>query len=419
MVRARGASTRRILSFLFCFGLLAVPLKDENLEGAPFSFAAKRVHAHNHAASEKSGHMANRNLSEAKKAKQDEFYTQMNDIQTEINAYLDYDENTFRGKTVLLPCDDPEWSNFTLFFAQNFERLGLKKLISTSYAPESKTAKYGSLFAYAASQSDETPKNERGKIFVLDHDVNANGRIDFEDLEWEYLKGDGDFRSEEVRRLRDEADVIVTNPPFSMFREFLAWIMDDGDLATTSTKKREGKTKEFLIIGNMNAITYKEIFPLLKNNEMWIGYRFGDMAFKVPSDSEPRATRYWQDETGQKWRSLGNVCWYTNLDIKKRHEKLPLYKSYSSEEFPKYDNYDAINVDKTADIPYDYDGVMGVPITFMDKYSPEQFEIVGITNHGEMAGIPFKNGNCFAEVGGQRKYVRILIRHRKEEEKQS
>ena len=166
--------------------------------------------------------MANKNLSAAKKAKQDEFYTQMNDIQAEINAYLDFDENTFRGKTVLLPCDDPEWSNFTLFFAQNFERLGLKKLISTSYAPESKTAKYGALFEYAASQNGETPKNERGKIFVLDHDTNKNGRIDFEDLEWEYLKGDGDFRSEEVCRLRDEADVIVTNPPFSMFREFLA-----------------------------------------------------------------------------------------------------------------------------------------------------------------------------------------------------
>ena len=196
--------------------------------------------------------MANNTLSAAKKAKQDEFYTQMNDIQMEINAYLDYDENTFRGKTVLLPCDDPEWSNFTLFFAQNFERLGLKKLISTSYAPESKTAKYGSLFEYAASQSDETPKNERGKIFVLDHDVNKNGRIDFEDLEWEYLKGDGDFRSEEVCKLRDEADIIVTNPPFSMFREFLAWIVGDGFSAAKSAKG----AKQFLIIGNMNASSF-------------------------------------------------------------------------------------------------------------------------------------------------------------------
>ena len=164
----------------------------------------------------------NKTLGDAKRAKQDEFYTQMPDIQAEINAYLDFDENTFRGKTVLLPCDDPEWSNFTLFFAQNFERLGLRKLISTSYAPESKTAKYGGLFEYAALRNGEAPKNERGKIFVLDHDVNKNGRIDFDDLEWDYLKGDGDFRSEEVCRLRDEADVIVTNPPFSMFREFLA-----------------------------------------------------------------------------------------------------------------------------------------------------------------------------------------------------
>ena len=172
--------------------------------------------------------MANKNLSKAKISKQDEYYTQMSDIQAEINAYLEYDENTFRDKTVLLPCDDPEWSNFTLFFAQNFERLGLKKLISTSYAPESKTAKYGSLFEYAASQNGETPKNERGKIFVLDHDTNKNGRIDFEDLEWEYLKGDGDFRSEEVCRLRDESDVVVTNPPFSMFREFWTWVVGNG-----------------------------------------------------------------------------------------------------------------------------------------------------------------------------------------------
>ena len=225
-------------------------------------------------------HVANRNLSAAKKAKQDEFYTQMNDIQAEINAYLDYDADTFRGKTVLLPCDDPEWSNFTLFFAQNFERLGLKKLISTSYAPESKTAKYGSLFEYAASQSDATPKNERGKIFVLDHDVNANGRIDFDDLEWEYLKGDGDFRSDEVSQLRDEADIIVTNPPFSMFREFLAWILAAKD------------AKRFLIIGNMNAITYKEVFPLIMGNNLWLGESIhsGDREFGVP-DSYPSDRR--------------------------------------------------------------------------------------------------------------------------------
>ncbi|MBR4171058.1 MAG: DNA methyltransferase, partial [Kiritimatiellae bacterium] len=210
--------------------------------------------------------MANRNLSEAKNAKQDEFYTQMADIQAEINAYLDYDENTFRGKTVLLPCDDPEWSNFTLFFAQNFERLGLKKLISTSYAPEAKTVKYGVLFEYAATHNDATPKNERGKIFVLDHDTCGGGRLDFEDLQWEYLNGDGDFRSEEVCRLRDEADIIVTNPPFSMFREFLAWIMESRRLGGYDTAKGTAAEtaalhRQFLIIGNKNAITYKEVFP--------------------------------------------------------------------------------------------------------------------------------------------------------------
>ena len=357
------------------------------------------------------GHMANRNLSEAKKAKQDEFYTQMNDIQTEINAYLDYDENTFRGKTVLLPCDDPEWSNFTLFFAQNFERLGLKKLISTSYAPESKTAKYGSLFAYAASQSDETPKNERGKIFVLDHDVNANGRIDFEDLEWEYLKGDGDFRSEEVRQLHDEADVIVTNPPFSMFREFLAWIMDDGDSATKNTKKRKGKTKQFLIIGNMNAITYKEVFPLIKENKAWLGATgfVTDMVFRVPEWMEiapaDRAKAARLGYAGSYTR-LGNSCWFTNLEHGRRHKPLQLmtmaqnikhskHKEVRGIGYRRYDNYDAIEVPFTDAIPSDYDGVMGVPISFLDKYCPEQFEIVGVAKAG--AGDPALKTKTYPE----------------------
>ncbi len=327
--------------------------------------------------------MANKNLSAAKKAKQDEFYTQMADIQTEINAYLDFDENTFRGKSVLLPCDDPEWSNFTLFFAQNFERLGLKKLVSTSYAPESKTAKYGALFEYAAMMNGEKPKNERGRIFVLDHDVNKNGRIDFEDLEWEYLKGDGDFRSEEVSRLRDEADVIVTNPPFSMFREFLAWI-----LATTDAKK-------FLVIGNMNAITYKEVFPLIKDNRMWLGATgfVTDMVFRVPKGAEvapaDRAKAAKLGYVGDYTR-LGNSCWFTNLDHGRRHQPLRLmtmaqnvkhskHKEVRDAEYRNYDNYDAIEVPFTDAIPSDYDGVMGVPISFLDKYCPEQFEIVGIT----------------------------------------
>ena len=384
------------------------------------------------------GHMANRNLSEAKKAKQDEFYTQMNDIQTEINAYLDYyDENTFRGKTVLLPCDDPEWSNFTLFFAQNFERLGLKKLISTSYAPESKTAKYGSLFAYAASQSDETPKNERGKIFVLDHDVNANGRIDFEDLEWEYLKGDGDFRSEEVRRLRDEADVIVTNPPFSMFREFLAWIMDDGELATKNTKKHKGKTKQFLIIGNMNAITYKEVFPLIMDNKLWLGHGFthGNAYFRVADGSRTEYANGVYDSATNlvKFR---NVAWFTNLEHGRRHQPLQLmtmaqnikhskHKEVRGIGYRRYDNYDAIEVPFTDAIPSDYDGVMGVPISFLDKYCPEQFEMLGITDRGNEYGIKIREytendtpkygdlnrrGAILVDGELQSTYARILIR---------
>ena len=186
-------------------------------------------------------------LLKAKKAKQDEFYTQYADIQTEMNAYLEFDADVFRNKTVLLPCDDPEWSNFTRYFAENFSALGLKKLISTSYAPEAKTAKYGDRFSYDSS-GGKPPLNERGKIFVLDRDVTGDGRIDFKDIKWEYLDGDGDFRSDEVKKLRDQSDVIVTNPPFSLFREFLAWILE--------------AEKQFAIIGNRNAITYKEVFPL-------------------------------------------------------------------------------------------------------------------------------------------------------------
>ncbi len=341
--------------------------------------------------------MANKNLSEAKRAKQDEFYTQMPDIQAEINAYLDYDADTFRGKTVLLPCDDPEWSNFTLFFAQNFERLGLKKLISTSYAPESKTAKYGVLFEYAALQNGETPKNERGKIFILDHDVNKNGRIDFDDLEWEYLKGDGDFRSEEVCKLRDEADVIVTNPPFSMFREFLAWIMEGG--------------KKLLIIGNMNAITYKEVFPLIKENKMWLGGTgfVTDMVFRVPKGTDiapaDRAKAAKLGYVGDYTR-LGNSCWFTNLDHGRRHQPLQLmtmaqnikhskHKEVRGVGYRKYDNYDAIEVPFTDAIPGDYEGVMGVPISFLDKYCPEQFEIVGVAKAG--AGDPALKTKSYPE----------------------
>ena len=323
--------------------------------------------------------MANKALTKAKNAKKDEFYTQLAEIQAEINAYLDYDPDVFRGKTVLLPCDDPEWSNFTRFFAQNFERFGLKKLISTSYAPESKSRKYGALFTYASEQSDKTPQNERGKIFVLDHDTNANGRIDFEDLEWSYLRGDGDFRSDEVRNLRDEADIIVTNPPFSLFREFLTWIVE--------------ADKKFLIIGNINCVSYKEVFPLIKANRLWLGESIhsGDREFGVPKDYPLEAAGWRVDEKGNHFIRVKGVRWFTNLEHGQRHKQLDLmtmernlkflpHKDFHDKlGYRQYDNYDAIEIPYTDTIPSDYSDVMGVPITFLDKYCPAQFEILGIT----------------------------------------
>ena len=309
--------------------------------------------------------MANKNLAKAKNAKNDEFYTQYADIQKEINAYLEYDTDVFRGKTILLPCDDPEWSNFTKFFAQNFENFGLKKLISTSYAVESKIYKEGympSLFETLNPKFDETKTRIKGKIFVLDHDTNQSGRIDIDDLQWEYLEGDGDFRSAEVKKLRNEADIIVTNPPFSLFRKFIEWIM-------------EGK-KKFLILGNMNAITYKEIFPLIKENKIWLGTVSGAKEYIKP------------DGGIQK---MGNTYWFTNLEHGRRHQPLQLmtmednlkfsrHKDIKGKEYQHYDNYDAIEVPYTDAIPLDYDGIMGVPISFLDKYCPEQFEILGITS---------------------------------------
>ncbi len=328
--------------------------------------------------------MANESLSAAKAAKNDEFYTQYYDIEREINAYLEFDPDVFRGKTVLLPCDDPEWSNFTLYFAQHFQTLGLKKLISTSYAPESKKYKtpyQPSLFEQDAPQFDPNKTSVRGKIFVLDHDIDGDGRIDFHDLEWRYLDGDGDFRSDEVTRLRDEADIIVTNPPFSLFREFLAWIFE--------------ADKKCLIIGNTNAITYKEVFPLIKDNSLWLGATgfSTDMVFGVPEGTVvPEAYKKKAEKMGYvgNYTRLGNSCWFSNLEHGRRHQPLSLmtmeenimyskHKDIRGKGYAKYDNYDAIEVPYTDAIPADYDGAMGVPITFLDKYCPEQFEILGIT----------------------------------------
>ncbi len=262
--------------------------------------------------------MANSNLTQAKNAKNDEFYTQYLDIEKEIMAYLDFNPNTFKDKTILLPCDDPEWSNFTKFFAQNFERLKLKKLISTSYAPDSKSLKIKyqpTLFETAAPQFDTTKTVVNGKIFTLTHDKSGDGKIDVNDLEWTYLKGDGDFKSEEIKKLRDEADIIITNPPFSLFREFLQWIME--------------ANKQFVIIGSMNAITYREVFSLIKENKVWLGAtgNSSDMVFAVPDSTEiDEKDRQKAEKLGYvgNYTRLGNSCWFTRIDHGKRHKAIPL-----------------------------------------------------------------------------------------------
>jgi hypothetical protein len=320
--------------------------------------------------------VANENLGNAKKAKNDEFYTQFSDIQKEMNAYLEYNPDVFRGKTVLLPCDDPEWSNFTKYFAQNFEALGLKKLISTSYAPDSKPENIPyqpTLFELESPGFDPEKTQTKGKIFTLSKDTTGDHVIDVDDLEWSYLEGGGDFRSDEITKLRDQADIIVTNPPFSLFREFLAWLVE--------------ADKDFVIIGNMNAITYKEVFPLIKDNKMWLGNGFnnGNAYFSSPTTRD-YAEGVVDEETGLiKFR---NVVWFSTLDHGRRHEPLSLmtmqdnikfskHKEVKGVGFYKYENFDAIEVPYTDAIPADFEGVMGVPISFLSKYNPDQFEILG------------------------------------------
>ena len=323
--------------------------------------------------------MANKNLKEAKAAKNDEFYTQYHDIEAEMNAYLEYNPNVFRGKTILLPCDDPEWSNFTRFFVAKFEELGIKKLISTSFAQESKNYKSDwqpTLFESEDPRFSAEKTAICGKICTLTGDTNKNGRIDIDDLEWDYLEGTGDFRSPEVTALRNEADIIITNPPFSLFREFLAWIVEGN--------------KQFAIIGNMNAITYKEVFPLIKENKMWLGvtnFNTG-MYFYVPKNFKYADTyKFDRERNGKAVNRVPGCCWYSNLEHGRRHQPLALMtmednlrynkKMKDKEAYDHYDNYDAIEVPYTDAIPSDYEGVMGVPISFLDKYCPEQFEILG------------------------------------------
>lgn len=358
--------------------------------------------------------MANNTLTSAKTGKNDEFYTQFHDIEKEINAYLDFNPDVFRNKTILMPCDDPEWSNFTKFFAQNFERFGIKKLISTSYAPDSKLYKSSyqpTLFETTNPQFDKEKTITNGKIFTLKHDKSGDGKIDVNDLEWQYLKGSGDFNSEEIKQLRDEADIIITNPPFSLFRDFLAWIVE--------------ANKKFLIIGNINIITYKEVFPLIKENKLWLGTGMGRWisGFIVPESYELYGSEARIDETGNRIIATNSCLWLTNLDHGKRHQPLPLMtmkdnlkfskKLKGKESYDKYDNYDAIEVPFTNTIPSDYNGVMGVPISFLDKYNPEQFEILGCSYDYGRPDSWSKNINMAVTVKGVNIYKRILIKHRK------
>lgn len=353
--------------------------------------------------------MANTTLKTAKKNKNDEFYTQYQDIQKEVNAYIEYDKDVFRGKTILLPCDDPEWSNFTKFFAQNFENFGIKKLISTSYAYNSKNVDFNyqpSLFESEDPRFEITKSKARGKIFTLTEDENQDNKINIDDLHWDYLEGDGDFRSEEVKKLKEEADFIITNPPFSLFRQFVAWLFEP-------TIGRG--VKKFSIIGNINAITYKEIFPLIKDNKMWLGNGFsaGNAYFGLPSQANRNyATGVYDEKTNLvKFR---NVCWFTNIEHGRRHQPLQLMTESDNIKFSKhkeikgigyihYDNCEAIEVPFTDAIPSDYNGIMGVPISFLDKYCPEQFEILG---QGRDMDIPTKVGiksdfvKNYFEMGG-------------------
>lgn len=365
--------------------------------------------------------MANAHLTQAKNTKNDEFYTQYQDIEKEVNAYIEYNPNVFKDKTILLPCDDPEWSNFTKYFAQNFEKFKLKKLISTSYAIESKTYKKGfqtTLFEKRSLNFDKKKARIKGKIFTLTKDKTGDDRINIDDLDWQYMEGDGDFRSKEVKKLRDEADIIITNPPFSLFKEFLAWIVE--------------AKKQFLIISNMNAITYKEVFPLIKENKMWLGVTNGAKTYIKPDKSE---------------QTMGNTCWLTNLEHGRRHQPLPLMsmgdnlkynkKMKGKKSYDQYENYDALEVPFTDTIPNDYKGLMGVPISFLEKYNPEQFEIVGMCENEDLYKLKtkfYKTGECkkaylkkFGKSGTydlnasgvvtkgniqEKVYQRILIKHK-------
>lgn len=312
-------------------------------------------------------------LRKADRVKEDEFYTIMTYIEKELRHYKEH----FKDKVIFCNCDDPESSNFWKYFQLNFYNFGLKKLVSTHYEEEKPSYKM------------EIVANEEEK-----------GQFTLPDYVLTPLQQNGDFRSPECIEILKEADIVVTNPPFSLFREYIAQLLE--------------YDKHFIIIGSQNAITYKEIFPLLKDNKVWLGYNNGDMAFTVPDYYEPRETRYWE-ENGIKYRSMGNICWFTNLDIPKRHEEIILYATYNAEEYPTFDNYNAINVDKVASIPMDYYGEMGVPITFMHNYNPDQFEIIdGIGRYSVMHNEETKKeGKYLSMVDGKAKFFRVVVKRKK------
>lgn len=325
------------------------------------------------------------NLVRAKKNKNDEFFTQLTDIDKELKHY----KHHFKDKVVFCNCDDPRISNFFHYFSYNFEKLGLKKLVTTCY-------KNQNLELFSDNNSEQAISLE------YTGDKNGNNVPDLREIGIKILKGDGDFRSEESIELLKQADIVVTNPPFSLFREYVTQLIE--------------YERKFLIIGDQNAITYKEIFKLIKENKIWTGVDNGGTKwFQVPDHYDIKTESRKKIENGKQYFSKGSIFWFTNLDIYKRHEDIILYKKYIEEEYPKYDNYNAINVDKVADIPMDYKGVMGVPITFIDKYNPDQFELLGIMNTGEEnIGIRYEGTpHGRPMINGVEKYLRILIKNKK------
>ena len=332
---------------------------------------------------------ANKNLRSAKTDKKDEFYTQLSDIEKELKHY----KNHFKDKVVLCNCDDPRVSNFFHFFSYNFEKFGLKKLIAT---------------CYKSQDSDLFSQNNSERAIYLEYtgDKNGNNVPDVSEIGIKHLQGDGDFRSKECIELLKQADIVVTNPPFSLFREYVAQLVEH--------------KKKFVIIGNLNALTYRDIFKLIKEDKLWFGHSIhsGDREFRVPQDYPLNAAGSRVDEDGNKYIRVKGVRWFTNLDYTERHEDLLLYKTYNPEEYPTYDNYEAINVDVTKEIPMDYPGVMGVPITYIDKYNPDQFEILGMASsagyNAEIVGIPFMGDkDARPLINGKNTYARVFIKNKK------